>query len=237
MLRMRSEVSHKDSDAQALVSAMLRAQQENTERLLQSHTSSTTAVVAGLMEKIEANMLTRDKRFELLASSQKAQADVAAASAAAQEMFMRQMQFIVSKVPTVLVASGSGGDDPPGNPQGGHSRADGYGDDKPARRATSLGRGICQASQDPDPDGGDDDSDEDDDDPGEDDITSKMTVPTIGTTRQTHAITRVRPTPFAPSAKDHLTEVTTTTAMETMTRTTVRAVVTPSVLAGQGVVA
>ena len=136
------------------------------------------------MDKIEANMAIRDNRIELLASSQKAQAEAAAASAAAQDMFMRQMRLIVNKVPTLQVAFGSGGDDPPRHPRGSLPSVEGHGSGKltlrvsslgPIRPASSLTRGHddgeCRPSPDPDPDGGDDDGNDDDD--GEDDDYSR----------------------------------------------------------------
>ena len=150
MSRVQFEVSKNDSDTHALGSAMMRSQHESTERLLASHTSSTATFVAGLMERIEANMTTRDTRIELLASSHKAQAEAAAASAAAQETFMRQMQLIVNQMPTIQVASGSGGDDPPRYPQGSRPSIEGHGNGKftlsvssamPVRASIPLSRG------------------------------------------------------------------------------------------------
>ena len=238
MLRVQSEASRKDNEAQAIVSAMLRVQQENTERLLHNHASTTNTVVAGLVEKIEANLTTRDHSIALLASSQKAQADIAAATAAAQESFMRQMQSILDTAPRVRIASGSGGDEPPRNPRGSCSWADMSGNDNPAPRATSLRRYVSRIPRDPDPDpddSGDDDADDDDDRDEEDDNELGTLIPTNGTTKPTRAIMRARLTLPAPVVKTHLTEVMTTTTTETTIRIMIRTVVTPPILCDWGV--
>ena len=62
-------MTRKDAETQSLMSAMMRAQVENTERLLSSQATSTGQVMASILDKVEKSLSARDSRIDLLASS------------------------------------------------------------------------------------------------------------------------------------------------------------------------
>ena len=103
--------------ASTTIASTLRLQNEQQERMLVAHASSTHSLVGGLKASVERCLIDYDSRIDLVATSQKAQAEAATQQAQAQHHFLRQVQSMMAEAPAMRVVAGGNGDEPPRCPR------------------------------------------------------------------------------------------------------------------------